>query len=128
MWSLGSTLFMLLFAGVPIGISLAGATAIGVLFDDFLKPDRGYSLDKVLPYPKYVNVSGVRLPDLKLPELKSISFDASSGTIDKAIRMTVEAADSSAIQFISVRLKGLNSRRTIPMNARFTEKKISGKF
>ena len=36
MWSLGSTLFMLLFAGVPIGISLAGATAIGVLFDDFL--------------------------------------------------------------------------------------------
>ena len=36
MWSLGSTLFMLLFAGIPIGISLAGATAIGVLFDDFL--------------------------------------------------------------------------------------------
>ena len=36
MWSLGSTLFMLLFAGVPIGISLAGATALGVLFDDFL--------------------------------------------------------------------------------------------
>jgi len=35
MWSLGSTLFMLLFAGIPIGISLAGATAIGVLFDDF---------------------------------------------------------------------------------------------
>ena len=36
MFSLGSTLFGLLFAGAPIGIALAGATALLVLFDDFL--------------------------------------------------------------------------------------------
>ena len=36
MIALGSTLFVLLLVGVPIGISLAGSTAIMVLFDDFL--------------------------------------------------------------------------------------------
>ena len=36
MIALGSTLFALLLVGVPIGISLAGSTAIMVLFDDFL--------------------------------------------------------------------------------------------
>ena len=36
MIALGSTLFVLLLVGVPIGISLAGSTAIIVLFDDFL--------------------------------------------------------------------------------------------
>jgi C4-dicarboxylate transporter DctM subunit len=36
MFSLGSSLFGLLFAGAPIGIALAGATALLVLFDDFL--------------------------------------------------------------------------------------------
>ena len=36
MVALGSTLFVLLLVGVPIGISLAGSTAIMVLFDDFL--------------------------------------------------------------------------------------------
>ena len=32
---LGLILFGLLFVGVPIGISLAGSTAVLVLFDDF---------------------------------------------------------------------------------------------
>ena len=36
MIALGSTLFTLLLVGVPIGISLAGSTAIMVLFDDFV--------------------------------------------------------------------------------------------
>ena len=36
MIALGSTLFALLLVGIPIGISLAGSTAIMVLFDDFL--------------------------------------------------------------------------------------------
>ena len=36
MWALGGSLFTLLFAGAPIGIALAGATALLVLFDDFL--------------------------------------------------------------------------------------------
>ena len=36
MIALGSTLFALLLVGIPIGISLAGSTAIIVLFDDFL--------------------------------------------------------------------------------------------
>jgi len=36
MFSLGGYLFSLLFAGAPIGIALAGATALLVLFDDFL--------------------------------------------------------------------------------------------
>ena len=36
MFSLGSSLFGLLFAGAPIGIALAGSTALLVLFDDFL--------------------------------------------------------------------------------------------
>ena len=36
MWGLGGSLFALLFAGAPIGIALAGATALLVLFDDFL--------------------------------------------------------------------------------------------
>ena len=36
MWSLGGSLFGLLFAGAPIGIALAGATALLVTFDDFL--------------------------------------------------------------------------------------------
>ena len=36
MWALGGSLFGLLFAGAPIGIALAGATALLVLFDDFL--------------------------------------------------------------------------------------------
>ena len=35
MWALGGSLFGLLFAGAPIGIALAGATALLVLFDDF---------------------------------------------------------------------------------------------
>ena len=39
MWALGGSLFSLLFAGAPIGISLAGATALLVLFDDFLTYD-----------------------------------------------------------------------------------------
>ena len=34
MWSLGGSLFGLLFAGAPIGIALAGATALLVTFDD----------------------------------------------------------------------------------------------
>ena len=34
---LGVILFALLVVGVPIGISLAGSTAILVLFDDFLQ-------------------------------------------------------------------------------------------
>ena len=33
---LALTLFALLFVAVPIGISLAGSTAVMVLFDDFL--------------------------------------------------------------------------------------------
>ena len=36
MGALGGSLFTLLFAGAPIGIALAGATALLVLFDDFL--------------------------------------------------------------------------------------------
>ena len=36
MWALGGSLFSLLFAGAPIGIALAGATGLLVLFDDFL--------------------------------------------------------------------------------------------
>ena len=36
MIALGSTLFALLLVGIPIGVSLAGSTAIMVLFDDFL--------------------------------------------------------------------------------------------
>ena len=36
MFSLGGSLFGLLFAGAPIGIALAGATALLVIFDDFL--------------------------------------------------------------------------------------------
>ena len=36
MWALGGSLFGLLFAGAPIGIALAGATGVLVLFDDFL--------------------------------------------------------------------------------------------
>ena len=36
MWALGGSLFSLLLAGVPIGIALAGATAILVSFDPFL--------------------------------------------------------------------------------------------
>ena len=36
MFSLGGYLFSLLFAGAPIGIALAGATALLVIFDDFL--------------------------------------------------------------------------------------------
>ena len=36
MIALGSTLFALLLVGIPIGISLAGSTAMMVLFDDFL--------------------------------------------------------------------------------------------
>ena len=36
MWGLGGSLFGFLFSGVPIGIALAGATCLMVLFDDFL--------------------------------------------------------------------------------------------
>ena len=36
MWGLGGSLFGFLFSGVPIGIALAGATGILVLFDDSL--------------------------------------------------------------------------------------------
>ena len=36
MWGLGGSLFTLLFTGAPIGIALAGATCLMVLFDDFL--------------------------------------------------------------------------------------------
>jgi len=36
MWALGGSLFTLLFVGAPIGIALAGATSLLVLFDDFL--------------------------------------------------------------------------------------------
>ena len=36
MIALGSTLFALLLVGIPIGVSLAGSTAIMVLLDDFL--------------------------------------------------------------------------------------------
>ena len=36
MAKLAFTLFVLLFIAVPIGISLAGATAVMVIFDDFL--------------------------------------------------------------------------------------------
>ena len=49
MWSLGSTLFMLLFAGIPIGISLAGATAIGVLNDDFLTSGWDEGIKNITP-------------------------------------------------------------------------------
>ena len=36
MFALGGSLFTLLFIGVPIGIALAGATALIVIFDPFL--------------------------------------------------------------------------------------------
>lgn len=36
MFQLASTLFTLLFVAVPIGVSLAGSTAVMVIFDDFL--------------------------------------------------------------------------------------------